>query len=509
MEVSEAGKKTEFLNYRPPFFAAISLACGIAVSALLRNIWWSEIVAAVIFIALFIIGIYKKNKLMRLLCGWTAAGIIVFYLYYAYTVTMPIAEYGYVTGRVTELMTVYDNGGRYLLTEVTFNGEELKGYAELTTVQKLSVADVIGFQGRLFLADINPFDSYGASLMGDGIRYIAETDYLSLVAQDTPTVVERIKAALYNTLTANTDTESAGMIMGLMLGERGGISREVSQTLSAAGISHVLSVSGLHVSFMAAMVYGFMRLIRRPPKKALIPLAIILPFYCLLTGFEPGVIRASVTTLVFLISLSTKGRYDALNALSASAIVILAVMPWSLFDLSFQMSYAAVLGIILFYRPIYRAIVPWKSNKKSFVWVKKAGQAVALSISANVLLTGILLSVFGSFAVYFIPANFIAVPIASIIYMLSVPVSLLSLIIPELGILFTPIGYLTRIFIDFSALFAGLPGGTVHAAVPMAAASLFCFGLVFGSGINLLNKKVKFTVAGISTAFFVIMLFTG
>ena len=60
MEVSEAGKKTEFLNYRPPFFAAISLACGIAVSALLRNIWWSEIVAAVIFIALFIIGIYKK-----------------------------------------------------------------------------------------------------------------------------------------------------------------------------------------------------------------------------------------------------------------------------------------------------------------------------------------------------------------------------------------------------------------------------------------------------------------
>ena len=477
MEVSEAGKKTEFLNYRPPFFAAISLACGIAVSALLRNIWWSEIVAAVIFIALFIIGIYKKYKLMRLLCGWTAAGIIVFYLYYAYTVTMPISEYGYVTGRVTELLTVYDNGGRYLLTEVTFNGEELKGYAELTTVQKLSVADVIGFQGRLFLADINPFDSYGASLMGDGIRYIAETDYLSLVGQDTPTVVERIKEALYNTLTANTDTESAGMIMGLTLGERGGISREVSQTLSA--------------------------------KKALIPLAIILPFYCLLTGFEPGVIRASVTTLVFLISLSTKGRYDALNALSASAIVILAAMPWSLFDLSFQMSYAAVLGIILFYRPIYRAIVPWKSNKKSFVWVRKAGQAVALSISANVLLTGILLSVFGSFAVYFIPANFIAVPIASIIYMLSVPVSLLSLIMPESGILFTPIGYLTRIFIDFSALFAGLPGGTVHAAVPMAAAALFCFGLVFGSGINLLNKKVKFTVAGISTAFFVIMLFTG
>ena len=86
------------------------------------------------------------------------------------------------------------------------------------------------------------------------------------------------------------------------------------------------------------MIYAVFRLFGRPPKKALTALAVILPFYAAMTGFAPGVVRASITALVFLFSLRTGRRFDALNALSLSAIIILLIWPWALFDLSFQMS---------------------------------------------------------------------------------------------------------------------------------------------------------------------------
>ena len=508
MRSAEDGIKTEFLNYRPPFFAAVSLVCGISASALLRTIWWAEIILAVLTVASFIFGVFVKKKTVALICGWAAAGVIAFYLYYAFTYAPPVEGYGIVTGRVSDVMSVYSEGGRYLLTDVFFNGEKVSGHIEFRTSETLSVADKIVFQGRLFLADVDPFDSYGASLLGEGVRYNAASDVVTVIGRDALTFTEKVKAALNEVLTVNTGTESAGMIMGLMLGERGGISGEVYDTLSASGISHVLSVSGLHVSFMAGMVYAFMRLIKRPSKRALIPLAVILPLYCVLTGFQPGVIRASVTTFVFLIALSAKARYDALNALSASAIIILLCMPWSLFDLSFQMSYAAVLGIILFYRPIRAALAPRGGGTVRRIARRAAGVA-ALSLSANALLLGISLSVFGSFAVYFLPANFIAVPLASLIYVLAVPLSFIAVIIPAAGILLTPLGYLTELFIDFSALFAGLPGNTLKAAVPVAAAVVYCFGLVFGSGLNLMDKKYRYGTAALTTAFFVGMLFTG
>ena len=368
-------------------------------------------------------------------------------------------------------------------------------------------ADLADFEehANLELIDIDPFDSIGAYYLGEGMRFTAEPDFVTVTALEDLTLVESLKKALSETMTRYMGSDSAAVVMGLTIGERADIPSEVTDAFTRAGVSHILSVSGLHVSFMAGMVYGFMRLIKRPMKKALLPLAVILPLYCLMTGFEPGVIRASVTALIFLSALSVKARFDALNALSASAIVILLTMPWSLFDVGFQMSFAAVLGIILFYKPLFRVLRPG-GFRPVHKLLRRIAASLALSVSANILLIGISFSVFGTFAVYFIPANLIAVPIASLIYMLAVPISFLSVLIPYLGYLLVPVGYLTELLILFSEIFAGLPGSTATATVSSLAAMIYSAGVVFGSGINLMKKNVRYTVSGICAAVFVLML---
>ena len=504
MEFTSGSARREFLNYRPPFFAAVSLMCGVALSALMRYTWWAVFLVSALFMSLFIVGVVRKKRLLALVFGWGAAGLIVFYTYFLLTVAAPVTGYGLVTGRVSEVLSS-SYSGRYLIKDASFNGEALNGSVQLYTDKLLNVGEVITFQGNLELIDIDPFDSIGAYYLGEGMRFTAEPDFVTVTALEDLTLVESLKKALSEMMTRYMGSDSAAVVMGLTIGERADIPSEVTDAFTGAGVSHILSVSGLHVSFMAGMVYGFMRLIKRPMKKALLPLAVILPLYCLMTGFEPGVIRASVTALIFLSALSVKARFDALNALSASAIVILLTMPWSLFDVGFQMSFAAVLGIILFYKPLFRVLRPG-GFRPVHKLLRRIAASLALSVSANILLIGISFSVFGTFAVYFIPANLIAVPIASLIYMLAVPISFLSVLIPYLGYLLVPVGYLTELLILFSEIFAGLPGSTATATVSSLAAMIYSAGVVFGSGINLMKKNVRYTVSGICAALFVLML---
>ena len=100
MEFTSGSAKREFLNYRPPFFAAVSLMCGVALSALMRYTWWAVFLVSALFMALFIVGVVRKKRLLALVFGWGAAGLIVFYTYFLLTVAAPVTGYGLVTGRV-------------------------------------------------------------------------------------------------------------------------------------------------------------------------------------------------------------------------------------------------------------------------------------------------------------------------------------------------------------------------------------------------------------------------
>ena len=138
----------------------------------------------------------------------------------------------------------------------------------------------------------------------------------------------------------------AGILIGILLGDRAGIDRDVQDTYRNAGMYHILAVSGLHVSVIAMFLSRFLAktgVSRR--NTAIITLGFLL-FYCLMTGANPGTVRASLMYGVHLLGVIIFRRSDGLTSISFAALVLLIYEPLYLWDIGFQFSFAAATGLI-------------------------------------------------------------------------------------------------------------------------------------------------------------------
>ena len=165
------------------------------------------------------------------------------------------------------------------------------------------------------------------------------------------TYAEQLKnscAALYDRVYTK---EQATLIKGIVLGEKTQ-SEDMTALFQEAGISHVLAISGLHVGYLFLLVqFGFKKFKINVRLQSLW-MAIILMLYVLITGGSTSVIRAALMLWLSIFAITLKESTDAVNNLAFAAILILLVNPAQLFSVSFQLSFLAILAIIMFYRPI-------------------------------------------------------------------------------------------------------------------------------------------------------------
>jgi len=211
--------------------------------------------------------------------------------------------------------------------------------------------------------------------------------------------------------------QQKGIEESLILGYRSHVDQETQHLFRSAGITHLLCVSGLHVGIVAAILSAllwFLPLGRyyRLTKGLLTILGVWL--FALFTGMSPSTIRASMM-LTFLICgrLLNSGTHP-LNSLAASALLLLLVRPGMLFDIGFQLSYAAVFGILLFYKPLNQ-LIPFPSQGLHWKTVKKLWDLIVLSTCAQLACTPFLLYYFHQFAPYFLLANITIIPLAGIL----------------------------------------------------------------------------------------------
>jgi len=195
--------------------------------------------------------------------------------------------------------------------------------------------------------------------------------------------------------------ESIGIAKALILGDRDHLDSEAVRSFGNAGAMHVLAVSGLHVGLILALLLFVLSRFPNYISKynATIIALIIIWFYALLTGFSPSVLRAVVMfSLLTLAKLSGK-NYDSINVLMISALVLLLFDPLLLFDLGFQLSYLAMLGIFILYQPIMKSV--YVSNK----WIRLIWEGTSVSIAAQVFTLPLTLYCFHQFPNYFLIAN--------------------------------------------------------------------------------------------------------
>ncbi|MPR36406.1 ComEC/Rec2 family competence protein [Salmonirosea aquatica] len=195
---------------------------------------------------------------------------------------------------------------------------------------------------------------------------------------------------------------SYGLVKAMVLARRDDLGADLLNSYIQAGAVHILAVSGLHVGVLFLLLSWVLGDLRKHQKGRFLYLGLIIgfiSFYALITGLSPSVVRASLMCVTFAVSQTFRRTHDGVNTLAISAFIILLFDPLALFAVGFQLSYAAVLGILLFY-PLVKETVD--SKYRVIKWV---GQITLVSLAAQVFTFPISIYYFHQFPSYFLLVN--------------------------------------------------------------------------------------------------------
>lgn len=235
-------------------------------------------------------------------------------------------------------------------------------------------------------------------------------------------------------------SEQLAVFSALTLGDKSMLEHDLRQGYAAAGLMHILAVSGLHVGIIYIVITQLLKPLSGKKWGRLLRFflsVIILWGYAMFTGLSPSVTRAATMFSVFVAGDLLGRRYAVFNSIALAAFVLLFYNPFMITSVGFQMSFLAVIGIVGFYPIIYRWFyVPWKPLDK--IW-----QLMAVSIAAQIITTPLSLYYFNQFPLLFLLSNLLMVPLATLLMYLFV---LLIVFIP-----FPKISYMLGQVVEFIA----------------------------------------------------------
>lgn len=224
------------------------------------------------------------------------------------------------------------------------------------------------------------------------------------------TARENILTILRKHITAGENEVS--IAEALLIGYTNDLDKDLVQAYSNTGVVHIIAISGMHLGLIYVVlvwIFARMPLIRKSKLVQAILILVALWLFSLLTGGSASVIRSAVMFTFITIGQSFDKRSSIYNSLAASAFVMLCYNPYYLWDVGFQLSYCAVVGIIIFQKPLYDLMYVryWLPDK---IW-----QLASVSIAAQILTFPVCLYYFHQFPNLFLFTNMLAVPLSTVI----------------------------------------------------------------------------------------------
>lgn len=217
------------------------------------------------------------------------------------------------------------------------------------------------------------------------------------------------------------------IVAAMTLGEKKSISKEVRKTFSASGGAHILALSGMHLGILF-MILTFLLPTKRWPKISVLTELFAIWAFVFLIGFQPSLVRAALMLTIYSIAKMLSRNTRSLDVLAVTAALLLVISPQWLFDVGFQMSFAAVTGILLLYGQIFRFLTyREKESGQPSVWITCRRVfsdgivgLVVISLTAQLGVAPLVAYYFGNFPTYFLLTNFIVTPAAFLIIALAI-----------------------------------------------------------------------------------------
>ena len=261
------------------------------------------------------------------------------------------------------------------------------------------------------------------------------------------------------------------VVAAMALGDKSALTHELRETYSMTGASHILALSGLHLSIIYALL-SMLVVGRRWQTISQVVIILSIWAFVFLVGMSASVVRSAVMLTVYALLALGHRKKMSVNTLAFTAIVMLIVTPQALFDVGFQMSFMAVFSILLFVPLFYRPFsAEYLMTHRVVKWV---WGMVAISVAAQIGVAPLIAYYFGRFSCYFLLTNFIVIPAATLILYLS----LATLLIPSIGVVLASIVGLLNSTLLYIAT---IPGATIEGLHPSIMLTASIYGIIFAT----------------------------
>ena len=241
------------------------------------------------------------------------------------------------------------------------------------------------------------------------------------------------------------ENKKACLLIGLLIGDTDEIDEETKEDFRNSNLTHMLAVSGLHVSYVLLAVNYIITKVKIHKKLSKIIVMLLILFFILVTGATPSVLRAGTMTIYLILGGIFYRRISVFSSLNLSLLVIIIMNPYCLFDVGLQLSYAGTIGIVYLY-PIIKEKIYNKAN------------SILITISANIVIIPIIMYNFNTISLTFFISNLLAGPIIGIIIILGFSIIIISLIFFPIANIFSKIlNLLIILFLNTAKACANLP----------------------------------------------------
>lgn len=379
------------------------------------------------------------------------------------------------TGMILDVKDEKDYKDVYVIKLISDN-KYINGKKFLINVkkdnEKLEYGDQINFVGEFLEPDskrnYGGFD-YSLYLKTQKIFGTFNVQNFKIISKNNGNKIQKnimnFKQYVKETLRKYLNKDEAELGIGLVIGDRTGISKEVENDFKDSNLTHMLAVSGSHFTYIILAVGYVNKMIKRNRLGKIIVIIVIILFMNL-TGNTASVARSGIMAIMMVIASLFYRRADIWTSMSVAIIFQLISNPYIIFDVGLQLSYGGVIGIVLFNEKLTELFIKY-FNKKETKIKQYIITAISVTLSANIIIIPIMLLNFNTLSFSFIISNLLAGPLLGVIVIFAFILLFASLLLGSLlKPLFSVLNLLISMLINIAHICANLPFSKVYMPTP-------------------------------------------
>lgn len=356
-------------------------------------------------------------------------------------------------------------------TPENFDPEDVSGKVllQVSTSRDWAYGDHLQVTGKLSEPNENGDFSYKDYLANKGIYSIMSYARVESVdpnyGEPIHSFIYRLRQNSFDTLHKIFPSPEADLLSGILLGRDQGISRQLQNAFQVTGMTHIIAISGFNITILAGLFSTiFTRLLGH--RSGALAAVIAISCYTLMVGADAAVVRAAIIGTLGVLGSLFGRRQNGVNSLGIAVLGMLLYDPRFLWDIGFQLSVAATLGLILYTPPMeswfVRTASKLVSEEKAKTWVGSISEILLITLAAQLMTLPIMAYHFGEVSWLALIANPIVLPPQSLVMVMGGLALLAGLAIPGLGIIVATLALpFTRYTIRMVSLISQFPGAEI------------------------------------------------